>query len=155
MDTTARLAFFQQLPRESSLTYLRYVFVYIFLLKSIAVYGLDIFTAVTMLTTNHWTSAIYDKCGDDCAIKIGFEYAKWIFVGCIIFSFVLLAYETYKARQVVLSRDISYAFTNLIANDYFSLKSYDNFCLFCHINNSTKKKDDFAFFIFFTFKGEL
>ena len=33
--------------------------------------------------------------------------------------------------------------------------SYDHFCFFCQIENSTKKKDDFAFFIFFTFKGDL
>lgn len=32
--------------------------------------------------------------------------------------------------------------------------SYDNFCLFCQIESSSKKKDDLAFFIFFTFKGE-
>ena len=33
--------------------------------------------------------------------------------------------------------------------------NYDNFCLFCHIEDSTKKKDHFAFWIFFTFKGML
>ena len=32
-----------------------------------------------------------------------------------------LGYETYKAKKVIASRDISYAFTNLIANDYYSL----------------------------------
>lgn len=32
--------------------------------------------------------------------------------------------------------------------------SYDHFCFFCQINNSKKKKDEFAFFIFFTFKGQ-
>lgn len=32
--------------------------------------------------------------------------------------------------------------------------SYDNFCLFCQIESSSKKKDDLAFFIFFTFKGK-
>lgn len=31
-------------------------------------------------------------------------------------------------------------------------ENYDNFCLFCHIENSTKRKDDLAFFVFFTFK---
>ncbi|KAK4684252.1 hypothetical protein P7C73_g5938, partial [Tremellales sp. Uapishka_1] len=143
----------REFHKTDILTRIKYVFVYIFLFKSIAVYGLDIFTAVTMLSTNHWTNAIYSKCGNDCAVKISFDIAKWIFVGCIIFSFLLLGYETYKARKVILSRDISYAFTNLMANDYYSLRSYDHFCLFCHINNSTKKKDDFAFFIFFTFKG--
>lgn len=95
-------------------------------------------------------------------------------------------YEFYKAKQVIASRDIAYAFTNLQANDYFSFsalglllldtptpclarlktrrprylsltsvaENYDNFCLFCHIENSTKRKDDLAFFVFFTFKGE-
>ena len=35
------------------------------------------------------------------------------------------------------------------------LESYDNFCLFCHIDSSAKKMDGFAFFIYFTFKGQL
>jgi hypothetical protein len=31
--------------------------------------------------------------------------------------------------------------------------SYDHFCFFDHISNSTKLSDDFAFFVFFTFKS--
>ena len=69
------------------------------------------------------------------------------------------------------SRDISYAFTNVMANNYYSLSkysvslnrllfnaskgSYDHFCFFERINNSTKRMDDFAFFVFFTFKSNL
>ncbi|WVQ79839.1 hypothetical protein IAT38_001939 [Cryptococcus sp. DSM 104549] len=137
-------------------TRIKYIFRYIFLLKSFAVYGLDIFTAVTMLSSSHWTNAITSKCDDSdssCAVEVQFKIAKWVFVGCIIFSFLLLGYETWKAKKVIDSRDISYAFTNLLANDYYSFRSYDNFCLFCQIESSTKKKDDFAFFVFFTFKG--
>ena len=33
------------------------------------------------------------------------------------------------------------------------LGSYDHFCFFDHIQQSTKKSDDFAFFVFFTFKS--
>lgn len=33
------------------------------------------------------------------------------------------------------------------------LGSYDHFCFFDHIQQSTKTSDDFAFFIFFTFKS--
>lgn len=40
-----------------------------------------------------------------------------------------------------------------MSQNWYSLKSYDHFCFFCQINNSKKKKDEFAFFIFFTFKG--
>lgn len=88
-------------------------------------------------------------------IDVQFGIAKWVFVGCIIFSFLLLGYEWYKARQVVLSRDISYAFTNVMANDYFSIKSYDNFCLFCRISSNRQRQDKVAFFVFFTFKSKL
>jgi hypothetical protein len=83
---------------------------------------------------------------------------------------IQLAYEARKAKKIIASRDISFAFTNVMAQNYYSLRmsqhppdnllsltgrsgSYDHFCFFCHINDSTKKKDDFAFFIFFTFKG--
>ena len=84
---------------------------------------------------------------------------------------IQLAYEARKAKKIIASRDISFAFTNVKAHNYYSLRmsrqspdqylyltsgsgSYDHFCFFCHINDSTKKKDDFAFFIFFTFKGK-
>ena len=103
-----------------------------------------------------WTNAIQRKCGDDCAIDVKFSIAKWIFVGCIIFSFLLasqtnhhiqceaalildcfpqLGYETWKAKKAVMSRDISYAFTNLIANDYYSLSK-------CHHSIQSTMRDD-------------
>ncbi|KAJ9117251.1 hypothetical protein QFC20_000396 [Naganishia adeliensis] len=134
-------------------TRFRYAFVYIFLLKDLAVIAADIYTATTMIASSTWTNVIYKKCGNDCAIKIPFDVAKWVFVGCIIFGFLLIGWESWKARKVIRSRDIAFAFTNVMANDYLSLKSYDTFCFFCQISNSTKKKDEFAFFCFFTFKG--
>ncbi|ORX35903.1 hypothetical protein BD324DRAFT_581368 [Kockovaella imperatae] len=145
----------KEFHRTDFMTRLKYVWKYILILKNIAVYGLDIFTATTMIVSDHWTNAIQSKCSEtdsDCAVDVQFSIAKWIFVGCIMFSFLLLGYETYKAQKVIRSRDISYAFTNLMANDYYSIKSYDIFCLFCHIDSSAKKTDAFAFFIYFTFK---
>lgn len=141
-----------------------------------------------MLTSTDWSNKIFTACQDPRGcVAIPFPVAKWLFVGCIIFSFLLvrthiprleqclmeiqLAYEARKAKKIIASRDISFAFTNVMAQNYYSLRmsqqspdqylsltgglgSYDHFCFFCHINDSTKKKDDFAFFIFFTFKGE-
>jgi hypothetical protein len=133
---------------------LKYLWLYVLVVKSFLVYVSDIFTAVTMLTTSNWANTIFKSCptGQDCFI-IPFRIGKWLFVGCIIFSFLLVAYEARKARKIINSRDISYAFTNVMANNYYSLRSYDHFCFFCQISNSTKKKDDFAFFVFFTFKS--
>lgn len=111
-------------------------------------------------------------------VTIKFEVAKWIFVGCIIASFVLvsidkpsylspgsnpshlllrsqLAYESYKARLIIRSRDIAFAYTNVMANDYYSVRDYDYFCFWCHVSESEKKKDIITGFVFFTFKGSL
>ncbi|KAH0840046.1 hypothetical protein J3R83DRAFT_1013 [Lanmaoa asiatica] len=133
---------------------LKYLWLYIIILKSFLVYISDIFSATTMLTTSTWSNQIFNDCqNQDGCFYIPFNIGKWLFVGCIIFGFLLLAYEARKSKKIIASRDISYAFTNVMANHYYSLRSYDHFCFFDHISNSTKKKDDFAFFIFFTFKS--
>jgi len=135
---------------------MKYVWLYIIILKDFLVYCSDIFTAVTMLSTDSWSNAIFNSCPQtqtNGCIYIPFKIAKWLFFGCIIFSFLLLAYEARKAKKIIASRDISYAFTNVMANNYYSLRSYDHFCFFNHISNSTKRIDDFAFFVFFTFKS--
>jgi hypothetical protein len=65
-----------------------------------------------------------------------------------------LAYESNKARVIIRSRDISFAYTNIMANDYYSVKDYDYFCFWCHVSESEKKKDVITGFVFFTFKGK-
>jgi len=133
---------------------MKYLWVYIIVLKSFLVYVSDIFSAVTMLSTTSWSNQIFNDCPQlDGCVFIPFNVGKWLFVGCIIFSFLLLAYEARKAKKIIASRDISYAFTNEMANHYYSLRSYDHFCFFDHISNSTKTSDDFAFFVFFVFKS--
>lgn len=163
---------------NGSLTRLKYVWLFALVVKSIAVYIADIYTAITLLAFNHFNGSIYSKVQDNPqnTIRVPFVYGRWIFTGCIIFSFLLLAYEAHKSRAIIRSRDISYAYTcvpvaptllssvqtdkwalpfnsNVMANNYYSIRSYDHFCFFNQINNSKKKKDEFAFFIFFTFKG--
>lgn len=134
---------------------LKYVFLFAMVVKSFAVYVADIYTAVTLLAFGHFSGSLYDKVQNDPEnnFRVPISYGRWIFSGCIIFSFLLLAYEAHKSRAIVKSRDISYAYTNVMANNYYSLRSYDHFCFFDHINDSKKKKDELAFFIFFTFKG--
>ena len=135
--------------------HLKYVFLFVMVVKSFAVYVADIYTAVTLLAFGHFSGSLYDKVQNDPDnnFRVPISYGRWIFSGCIIFSFLLLAYEAHKSRAIVKSRDISYAYTNVMANNYYSLRSYDHFCFFDHINDSKKKKDELAFFIFFTFKG--
>ncbi|TFK76020.1 hypothetical protein BDN72DRAFT_809920 [Pluteus cervinus] len=132
----------------------KYLWLYLVVLKSFLVYISDIFSATTMLTTKSWSNEIFNECANtNQCIFIPFDTGKWLFVGCIIFGFLLLAYESRKSKRIIASRDISYAFTNVMANNYYSLRSYSHFCFFDHISNSTKLSDDFAFFVFFVFKS--
>ncbi|POV98189.1 hypothetical protein PSTT_14571 [Puccinia striiformis] len=91
---------------------------------------------------------ILESSAGKSAMNVPFKIGKWIFFACIIFSFLLLLWEAKKSRSIIRSRDISYAFTNIMA-----VSSPSHHTLIYFINNSKKKKDDFAFFVFFTFKG--
>jgi hypothetical protein len=81
------------------------------------------------------------------------EYSKWIFFACIMVSFLLLIWDMLKARRILKTHDISFAFTSVIANRYLSMKNYRYYCLFQSINSSSKGIDNYAFFIFFQLKG--
>lgn len=134
---------------------LRYFWLYVLVIKSFAVYLSDIFTAVTMLSSDAWSNDIFTSCPpeeENGCVFIPFQTAKYLFLSCIVCSFLLLVYEARKTKKIIASRDISYSFTNVMANNYYSLRSFDHFCFFCHINDSTKTLDNFAFFVFFTFK---
>ncbi|KAI5476019.1 hypothetical protein MNV49_000491 [Pseudohyphozyma bogoriensis] len=143
----------------SCTTRLQYLWFYILVIKSFAVYVADVYTGIALLASNHWSGSILQSAAanngstSSSVLEVPFNIGKWIFTGCIIFSFLLLAWEARKARAIIKSRDISYAFTNVMSNNWYSMRSYDHFCFFCQINNSKKKKDEFAFFVFFTFKG--
>lgn len=82
------------------------------------------------------------------------DVSKWIFLGAIMISFILLFWDIRKSRGIIKSRDISYTFFSIIANRYFSVKDYKYFCLFQKINRSRKSIDSVAFFVFFTLKGK-
>lgn len=84
-------------------------------IKSVGVYCADIYTMVLMLASGHWAGSILEKSGGSSAVQVPFSIGKWIFTGCIIFSFLLLAWEARKTKAIIRSRDISYAFTNVMA----------------------------------------
>lgn len=71
----------------------RYLWLYITVFISFLVYISDIFTAVTMLTSTTWSNEIYNSCSQsdhNGCVYIPFEIGKWLFFGCIVFSFLLV-----------------------------------------------------------------
>ncbi|KAG0339107.1 hypothetical protein BG004_006951 [Podila humilis] len=133
----------------------KYSLVFAIVIKGILIYCADLWTAVNLLVSGTWSNGL----GVDgnkiqfSTITISFDVYKWIFAGCIILSFILLAWDIKKAVAIIQSRDISYAFTSMIAYRYYAIKSYAHFCLFERIHNSKKQIDEIAFFCFFTFRG--
>ncbi|KAJ3160765.1 hypothetical protein HK101_000873 [Irineochytrium annulatum] len=80
-------------------------------------------------------------------------YRPYIFLASIVISFVLLAIDWKKSRDIIKSKDISYAFTSPIAYRYYALRSYAHYCFFSQIQNSRKTVDILSFYVFFQFKG--
>ncbi|RCH91533.1 hypothetical protein CU097_007436 [Rhizopus azygosporus] len=129
----------------SCMYYIRYFGLLCSIVISALLYGADIWTACTLL--------IYDKWSLSTQPRIPFYISKWIYVGCIILSFILLAWEIRKARAVMATEDVSLAVTNAMAFRTYSLKSYTYFCLLQKIKSSTKWSDVMIFYVFYTLKG--
>ena len=84
----------------------RYFWIYLLFIKSFAVYVGDIFTAVTMLSTDSWQNAIFDTCPErevNGCVFIPFNTAKILFCSCILFSFLLVCVSP-PAVRVSLKR---------------------------------------------------
>ncbi|KAG0202595.1 hypothetical protein BGX33_009574 [Mortierella sp. NVP41] len=131
-----------------------YSLVFAAIIRGILVYCSDIFTAANLLANSNENSFVPPQ-GIELEVfgKLPFEVYKYLFSGCILLSFALLGWEIRRARAIIVSRDISYAFTSLIASRYYSVRSYPHYCFFAQINNSKKTIDEVAFFCFFTFRN--
>ncbi|KAI9289732.1 hypothetical protein BC943DRAFT_271906, partial [Umbelopsis sp. AD052] len=132
---------------SSCLTRTKYMLLFLVVLKSVLVYAADMWTAVSLLVVGSTTTL------NEIDIGISIDVSKYIFLGAILISFLLLFWDIRKGRTIVASRDISYTFTSVFASRYYSLKDYNYYCFFCKIQNSKKTTDEIAFFVFFTLKG--
>ena len=96
--------------------------------------------AIFLLAFNKWATQVTPA--------VSLSISRWIFSGCIIFSFLLLAKDWWTAKKIIRSRDISFAYTNLIgtflarswlivANRWYSVRGgYAYFCLFDRLGDS-------------------
>ncbi|KAG0061967.1 hypothetical protein BGZ89_011023 [Linnemannia elongata] len=131
-----------------------YSLVFAAIIRGILVYCSDIFTAANLLANSDANSFVPAQGVQLTGFgKLPFEVYKWLFSGCILLGFALLGWEIRRARAIIASRDISYAFTSMIACRYYTVRSYPHYCFFAQINNSKKTVDEVAFFCFFTFRN--
>lgn len=132
-------------------TIFAYIFLWFSLIISVAVYGVDSFTAVNLIVFNRWSSEI------DPAIS--FDVSKWIFSICIILSFINLAYEGVRAYKVVKRGNIAACYLDNLAARWEALrmgsgKGWRRFLVFAELTESKQGAHYIALFTYFNFQCE-
>ncbi|PNP52617.1 hypothetical protein THARTR1_06782 [Trichoderma harzianum] len=106
-----------------------YITLWMGLIISLTVYGVDTFTAVQLLVFNRWSSEIEPA--------IPFSVSKWIFSVCIILSFVNLGFEWIRAARKIKRGNVAEVYLDSLAGaEYIALFTYFSFqswirVLFC------------------------
>jgi len=130
---------------------LSYAWLWFLALISVAVYAADTFTAINLLAFNRWSSQINPS--------IPFSTSKWIFAGCIIFSWVLCGYEWVRAFRVLHRGGVADSYLDPLAATLQSIRmgregrGWRRFLVFAELTKSRKGADYAALFVYFQFKG--
>lgn len=127
-----------------------YIMVWVFGLVSLAVYGVDTFTAVNLLAFSRWASQIQPS--------IPFHISRWIFAACIIASFVLLGFRWIHTIRVIRSGSIAESYLDPLAVRVQSMRigrgqGFKRFLVFAELTKSKKGADYVALFAYFSFEA--
>ncbi|KAK1970744.1 hypothetical protein LY78DRAFT_209038 [Colletotrichum sublineola] len=132
------------------LTPFAYFYLWLMLVISMAVYGVDMFTAVNLLAFDRWSSEI------DPAIE--FRISKWIFSISIIASFVNIAFEQFRAMRVMKRGNVAECYLDNIAVRLESVRmgkgqGWKRFLVFAELTKSKKGAEYIALFTYFSFQS--
>lgn len=134
---------------KSFWTVLAYIWLWFMGFVGVAVYAVDTFTAVQLLVFDRWSSQVKPW--------IPFQYSKWIFAGCILFSWTLLIYEWIRAIRVVKRGGVAASYMDPLAASLQSMRSqgWKRFLVFSALTKSKKGTDYVAFFVYFAFQSSI
>jgi hypothetical protein len=115
------------------------------------VYAVDTFTAVNLLAFNKWSSSI------EPSQLIPFDASKWIFSGCIILSFINLAFEHIRARKIMNRGSVAESYLDNLAVRLESTRmgggrGWKRFLVFAELTKSKKGAEYVALFTYFSFQ---
>lgn len=124
---------------------------YISIIISLAVYGIDSFTAVSLLAFGKWTSSI------DPNTIIDFSVQKIIFSACIIATFVNLGYEQIRAWRIMRRGSVAECYLDNLAVKMESTRmgsgqGWRRFLVFAELTKSKKGAEYVALFTYFSFQ---
>lgn len=135
------------------LTPLSYGILYITLVISVAVYGVDIFTAANLLFFDRWSGQVQPV--------IPFHVSRWIFSGCILLSWVLLIYRWVRAVRAMRSGVVAVSYLDPLAVMMQSIRmgasgrGWKRFLVFAELTKGRKGAEYVALFTYFSFEGRL
>ncbi|KAK5163902.1 Potassium transporter [Saxophila tyrrhenica] len=134
---------------RSCWTPIAYFWLWCMAFVSIAVYGVDTFTAVNLLVFDKWSSQVDPW--------IPFQYSKWIFAICILLSWALCIYEWLRAIRVIKRGGVAASYMDPLGASLQSMrpKGWKRFLVFTELTKSKKGTDYVAFFVYFAFQGAL
>ncbi|KAI5807361.1 hypothetical protein DFH27DRAFT_315664 [Peziza echinospora] len=133
-----------------------YATIFVSIIISLGGYAADVYTAVNLLILNKWSSKL--------APVVEFKISKWIFAGCIILSFVLLAFEWAIAIRVLRGNGVADTYLDSIAQRWTCVfggrgrkedSGWKRFLVFARLTKSKSGVDYVALFTYFSFKGWL
>ncbi|KAF1912168.1 hypothetical protein BDU57DRAFT_460027 [Ampelomyces quisqualis] len=130
-----------------------YVWLWLLVIVSCAIYLADGFTAVNLLAFNNWSSQVKPA--------VPFEIAKWIFAITIIISYVFLIYRYFRALRVIKSGSVTECYLEPVAAVWQSMRitksgqGWRRFLVFAELTRSKKGANYVALFVYFQFKSAL
>lgn len=133
---------------ESCLTPFSYFWLWFFFIISLAVYGVDTFTAVNLLVFSQWAGQIKPT--------IPFSVSRWIYAVCIIISFALLIYRWMNAIRAIRSKSIARCYLDSLAMRVQSMLpggGWKRFLVFAELTKSKKGAEYVALFAYFSFES--
>ncbi|KAI0450932.1 hypothetical protein F5B21DRAFT_517088 [Xylaria acuta] len=137
---------------SSVFAYLAYGYLYFSITLSLAVYGVDIFTAINLLAFNQWSSSI------EPTQLLTFDQTKWIFAGTIIASFVNLIFEHLRAWRVMKRGSVAECYLDNLAVRLESIRlgngqGWRRFLVFAELTKSRKGAEYVALFSYFSLQS--
>ncbi|KAK5361324.1 Potassium transporter [Exophiala xenobiotica] len=129
-----------------------YGYLLVMLVVSLSVYAVDTFTAIQLLAFDRWAGQIKPE--------IPLNISRWIFAGCIILSFVLLAYRWLRAIRVMRQGGVARNYLDPLAVRAQSIRwgrarGWKRFLVFAELTKSRKGADYVALFTYFSFEAWL
>ncbi|PGH08451.1 hypothetical protein GX51_01279 [Blastomyces parvus] len=143
----------QDFKSTTCFTQFSYFILWISVFISIAVYGVDTFTAVNLIAFNRWST--------EAEQLIPRYISKWIFAGCIMLSFVFLIYRWIRAVRVIKGGGVAQSYLDPLAVRIQSIRvgekgqGWRRFLVFYELTKSKKGADYVALFTYFNFEAWL